>query len=366
MKIARFKQQLVSILVLLSVVFTASCVHRGGGASRSGSGIYQNPNFPSSSDRYSASKKQIETPEAPAPRSVPEALVIPEPPSLSLEGGTIQAEKVKEASGMIRSAFREDVLWVINDDEKNNRGRLYAVGSDGSNLGSFFLTGSHTRDWEDLASFQWKGLAHLLVGDIGDNQGIRSSGTLYVVREPKVIPGRKISPQQKIAWRVRFRFEDGARDCEALAVDPQSGVAYLISKRKKEVGVYQLDISPTDVNSWRVARVAKRVATMASAPAGYESLDDFSSLMRNMALGNQVTALDFSPNGEQAAVLTYSRILLFDKAGKSWERAFLDTPRAIAYPPLYQAESLCFSQDGSALYVCSEGGLSPLYRVEIP
>jgi hypothetical protein len=47
-----------------------------------------------------------------------------------------------------------------------------------------------------------------------------------------------------VAWRVRFRFEDGPRDCEAMAVDPEQPRALLLSKRTEPPVLYELTLLP--------------------------------------------------------------------------------------------------------------------------
>ena len=46
---------------------------------------------------------------------------------------------------------------------------LYAVGSDGGDLGAFRVEGASNYDWEALASFRLQDSAYLLIADVGDS-----------------------------------------------------------------------------------------------------------------------------------------------------------------------------------------------------
>jgi hypothetical protein len=80
----------------------------------------------------------------------------------------------------------------------------------------------------------------------------------------------------------------------------------------------------------------------------------------------QPTGLDFSPDGTIAAMLTYGDVWLFRRrAGQSWAEAFASEPQRLPPHGLMQAEAVCFSRDGHALYVSSEGRAAPLLRYDL-
>src|SRR3546814_8112412 len=48
------------------------------------------------------------------------------------------------------------------------------------------------------------------------------------------------------AWSIAFRWPDGARDCEAVAVDAQRGEVLLISKKRTPPELFALPLRPRD------------------------------------------------------------------------------------------------------------------------
>lgn len=316
----------------------------------------------------------VSSPTLPSVKSAPVELISrtvvldkPEPlllPAVPKEGVTIRNKRLEEISGMVSSSRRADVLWVVNDDEPDEKGRLYAIGRDGSSIASFQIQGAKNYDWEDVSRTRWKGRSYLIVADIGDNRASRNYCRLYFVAEPLVYPQMTTSSSVlalPVERSVIYRYENGPRDCEAMACELSGEWAYFVSKRKSQPEVYRLPLSTVTRDG-----SAELVGHLKPPVLGKEGMDDFSSLMRGIALGNQVTAMDVSPDGRRAALLTYSRILLYEKKGRPWIEVLQDTPKVMGYPPLYQAEALCFSSDSKGLYVCSEGQNSPLYYLPIP
>ena len=98
--------------------------------------------------------------------------------------GHLANPQINEASGMASSRLYPAVLWVINDGGDDPM--LYAVGTDGADLGTFRVDGARNYDWEALASFQLLNTAYLLIADVGDNWEQRKSSSLYVVEEPSI------------------------------------------------------------------------------------------------------------------------------------------------------------------------------------
>ncbi|MGB5257848.1 MAG: hypothetical protein WBN44_11390, partial [Woeseiaceae bacterium] len=135
------------------------------------------------------------------------------PPELqALQIGQLEDGKILEASGLARSQRGQNVLWVINDN--GAREWVHAISPRGKRRGEFDLKKSKNRDWEDLASFTLDDTPYLLVADIGDNEAQHKKRTLYVVEEPLA----EKKGEAKVAWEVDFRYPDGPRDAEAVAV----------------------------------------------------------------------------------------------------------------------------------------------------
>lgn len=154
--------------------------------------------------------------------------------------GTIQSGDIDEASGLAASRKNPYVLWTHND--KGGSARLFAMNIDGTHLGIYNLFGASNRDWEDIAVGPGPvgGLSYIYVGEIGDNDGVHSSIMVYRVPEPQVDANQ--SPVELTVTGVEtitLQYPDGARDAEALMVDPLTKDIYIISKREEHPRLYR-------------------------------------------------------------------------------------------------------------------------------
>ena len=283
--------------------------------------------------------------------------------------GRLADPKISEASGLALSRRRDDLLWALNDGAR--KPRLYALGTDGSDRGRVRVEGAESVDWEDLAAFDWEGRSYLAVADTGDNLSWRRSALLLVIEEPR-LAGERFSSgaTARVAWRFRFRFEDGPRDCEAMAVDPEQPRALLLSKRTEPPVLYELPLLPgepgadgPDPGGRPAPRVARRLGEVPGIPPPTRAdVEEARWLGRYRAMP---TGLDISRDGTLAAVVTYKDAYLFTRAdGEGWAAAFGRRPERIPLPPMPQAEAIAFAADGRALFVTSEKRPAPLFRLD--
>jgi hypothetical protein len=268
----------------------------------------------------------------------------PSPPVVGepVIAGNLQNPEISEASGLASSRLYPGLLWAINDGGADPL--LYAVGIDGADLGTFRVEGASNFDWEALASFRWQDTAYLLIADVGDNWEQRQTVTLYVVKEPVItetgIDNARIAT---IAWQIRFTYEDGPLDCEAVAVDAARQRVFLISKRKFTPVLYELALQPIDQDT---IAVAQRLT----------SVPHF----------NWPTAMDLTPDGLTAVVLTYNNGYLFRRRQKEdWESAFKRKPQRLRFDRLLQQEAVSFGFYGKSIFVTSERVPAPLVRIDL-
>ena len=253
--------------------------------------------------------------------------------------GTITDDRVPEISGMVVSQRADSVLWVLNDS--GDKARIYALHRSGEFLAEVKIENADNDDWEDLASFELDGQPHLLIGDIGANVSDPDQFTLYLVKEP-LLTDEKVDVER----RIDFRYNDGARDCEALAVDPVRGKILLLSKRDVPARLYEIDL----YSKLSLATAYFRgEVTSIPQPTNDEiksNLDKYHA---------QPTALDIRPNNKMA-VLTYRRLFTYDLSSQmSYNDALNDSSRAlIEYPALKQAEAMCVDVDGRSVLITTE------------
>lgn len=262
--------------------------------------------------------------------------------------GLILDPRLDEISGLATSHVHPDTLWVHNDG--GNEPVLYAIGKRGGLLARFRIAGVANTDWEDIAAFDLGGRHYLLIADTGDNGGLRHSAQLHVVEEPKTLADATLTP----AWSIVFRWPDGPRDCEAVAVDAAHGQVLLVSKRHRPPEVFLLPLQPA-----HGVQVARKVGELAGIPAPDPA--ELRDNPRAARIRHQVTAADLSPDGRRLAVLTYSELLVYTRRGdESWGQAVGHAPTVNTLPWLPQAEALSWAPGGQALYATGEAMPAPL------
>ena len=265
--------------------------------------------------------------------------------------GLMSDARLAETSGLAPSRRQPGRFWTLNDGD--NSAELHLMSETGARVASITVDGVRNVDWEDLAGFELDGKPYLLIADTGDNGGIRRSLKLIVVEEPaRVTDGMRLKP----AWTLRFRWPDGARDCEAVAVDAKAGEVLLVSKKRVPPELMRIDL--------RARRGVVQVAEPLDLLDGIVQ-PEASELERNPRFGryrSQVTAADLSPDGRTLAVLNYQAVYLYERgAGAGWAGA-LAQPARLDFAWMPQAEALSFSADGRSLWVAGEQRPSPLIR----
>ncbi len=268
--------------------------------------------------------------------------------------GVFTDPDLDEVSGLAASHAHPGMYWAQNDS--SNSESLIAIKADGSRLATLKIDGVRNIDWEDLDSFDLDGKHYLMLADTGDNGGIRKTLSLIVVEEPAGIrDGDTLRP----AWTIEFRWPDGARDCEATAVDAAKGEILLISKKRVPPELFRLPLRPEPG-----LQTAQLIATL----PGIDQPDQ-AELKKNPIWGryrSQISGADLSPNGRVLAVLNYHSIYLYARQpGEDWPSAMQRAPGILPLPWLPQAEAIAFSLDGQTLMIGSEQRPSPLIRFQV-
>jgi len=254
---------------------------------------------------------------------------------------------VSESSGLAGSLRTPGFFWTHNDS--GDDAYIYALDRRGRDFGRWALPDVFAYDFEDVASFTLDGKPHLLIGDIGNNGLAATVMILYLIEEPVLDPKRpNPDPHAKpkpapVVQVMNYSYYDDHRNCEGLAVDPTSKTILLVSKEKQsECYVYAL---PWPKNDPTKATVARKIATLIIPPA---------------------TAMDVSPDGRRAVVLTYGNAYEYTRGeGEDWAKAFSRKPCEIVVPERIQGESICYGADGKTLYLTSEKLPTPLLEVPV-
>lgn len=273
----------------------------------------------------------------------------------------LQDLRINEASGIARSTFQQDCVWLHNDSvEANNDSgdepRLFLVNiHSGMTKAILRLPDERTLDCEDMCSFVCDGTAWLLIGDIGDNaknRGFANLGAkrppcrLLLIEEPKISPDTAASELIAVVHRAtQFVFDDGARDCESVAVDTDRREILLIAKSKSQpldCGIYRI---PLNLQKGASAAQAEKLGTIDLRSA---------------------TAMDISPDNTRMIVVSSSRGMIIERtADESWGDASQREARVIQLPPQKQGETVCFTEDRDVVLLTSEHPQQPMWRLKL-
>ncbi len=250
--------------------------------------------------------------------------------------------EINESSGLAWSTLNSNVLWTHNDSDDSPR--IFAINLQCEDLGTFHVSGAKAFDWEDMASFTMDEKTYLLIADIGDNGLNRKKYNLYFIEEPLLNKESNSAVKRlEVSKTIQFTYEDGPHNSESVAVDPVKGSVYLISKNIGLGGkVYELPLPEEKSDKMSIA---KKIATLRIS---------------------FVTAMDISPDGLRAVVLTYNHAYEYKRQeNEDWSEAFSRKPRLILMPGRYLGESICYGSDGKTLYLTSEMDPTPLWEVPI-
>lgn len=186
------------------------------------------------------------------------------------------------------------------------------------------------------------GRMYLYAGDIGDNEAKRPSITVYRVAEPVVSAKKTTKVTQNIEFETfTFTYPDGARDAEALLVDPLTQDIYIISKRDKQARIYR-SAAP------QVSGTSRKLEFVTTLP---------------MTL---ITGGDVSHDGSQILLKNYLYVWHWARKGnESLSALFKRAGTRVTYMPEEQGEAICFAAKDDGFYTTSEreegGDAAPIY-----
>lgn len=145
----------------------------------------------------------------------------------------VRIPELIESSGLARSERHDGILWSHNDS--GDVARIFAIGRDGHAAAVVRLAGIDAVDVEAIQALpEPDGDPLLVIGDIGDNKGVRTGPRgssdarpeLYVIREPARLRDATVP----VLTRIRLTYPDGPHDAEALLADPRTRRLYVVTK----------------------------------------------------------------------------------------------------------------------------------------
>ncbi len=138
---------------------------------------------------------------------------------------------VRESSGVAVSQYDSQLLWTHNDGRD---GRVFLVRLSGALAAVVRVVGVEIEDVEDIETGPcppgWEDESCLYLANTGDNGRDRDTYSILVAPEPD--PGADLgsSVRTDVTFtETRFRYPNGSRDAEALAVSPD-GEVFVVTK----------------------------------------------------------------------------------------------------------------------------------------
>ncbi|RYG69681.1 hypothetical protein EON80_09345 [bacterium] len=250
----------------------------------------------------------------------------------------IQDKEIKEGSGLAASRRYPGLLYIHNDS--GDTARVFAVNEKGETVATISFKGIYARDWEDM-TFAGD---YLYVGDIGDNLIIRDAVQIYRFKEPELDPlklGQTIEIEPET---LAVRPIGTPRNAETLLAAPD-GRVWIVSK--------------DEGGSWVFEAQFEAGKTVTFKKVGEKLNFGATGMLTKLATGG-----DFSSDGTRLAIVTYAQLYEW-KLPAPYDIANLSkiTPQIRALPNLKQCESVCYSADGTRIFVSSEGKSAPIYSV---
>ena len=265
------------------------------------------------------------------------------------------AKIIDEASGVEASRRYPGRFYHVDDYSTT----IYVTDLAGGNVQVVRISGGRAVDVEDLALGPCPEGSCLIIADIGDNRAERNILELIVVAELDIYP-----PLVEPLNRVRFRYPDGPRDAEALALHP-NGDIFVVSRKLFPTGneaharLYRLPAA-----QWHARRAGVRTLIRV--------VDlDFRPFADALP-GRLVTAMDVSSDGLRMLLLTYEDAFEFridpedPKLGISEHPSVGPDYTRIELVRLRQQEGVAYAADSKGFIYTTEAGRggAPMMRVD--
>ncbi len=264
--------------------------------------------------------------------------------------GAIKSNEITESSGIAASKCQRQVFWTHNDS--GGGAFLFAINEAGERLGTYKVVGAKNNDWEDIAAFRdARGECFLYVGDIGNNERLRSEMTIYKLKEPTVSAADKSSSKKnpvetEAAQTIKFEYPDIRHDAESLLVHPQTGDVYILSKSlSHSSGVYKLAANYELNETNRLEKVAD--FSVPAVPDGF------------------LTGGDIAPDGKRVVICDYFNgyEIQLPLEAKNFDAIWKQKPVVIDLGAREQGEAIGYAEDGKSIFATSERKNSPLIEV---
>ena len=239
---------------------------------------------------------------------------------------------VDEASGIADSYANPGYLWVEQDS--GNPPELRLIKHDGTIAKNIFIKNSTNRDWEELQVSNGPDASkkYVYVGDIGDNDAVFQSCSIYRFIEPSASTDTVFNFD-----KIDFKYPDMPHDAEAMLIDPSTKDIYIITKRDAVSKIYKI-----------------------AYPQNIASLNTAEFVMDLPYKG--VVGAAISADGKEILLKTYSNIYYY-KGGGTVADVLKQLPLTLSYQVEPQGEAICLTNDNSGFYTLSEKSFAQFVKL---
>ena len=246
-----------------------------------------------------------------------------------LHDQNIISQNLKEISGIVGGIKNDNMLYMIED--KGNDNEVYVFNQTGQYQTKLVIHGVQNIDWEDIAigPGPQDGENYIYIGDIGDNDAVRTSVRIIRFVEPDLSNNSSNAITINDFDIIDFQYPTGPRDAETLLVNPFNKDLIIMTKREAVTRVYFLSYP----------------YNKSMNQATFVGLLPFIRLVGG----------DISSNGQRIAVKNKSTIYYWETVNNNiFETLFRNAPSTVAYAQEPQGESIGFSKDGTSYFTISE------------
>ncbi|MGV3623051.1 MAG: hypothetical protein ACO1OB_19685 [Archangium sp.] len=244
------------------------------------------------------------------------------------DAGRIDSE-LDELSGLVASRARPGVLYAHNDS--GDSPRFFAL-EGGSIVQTFTLADATARDWEDIALGPCPSGTCVYLGDIGDNNFVRTDCAIYRVPEPS-------DETTSVTWeRFPYAFpNDEKHNAETIFMNAQTGVLYLVTK--ENTGVSAVYRFPLPFDATKTAQL--EFVTQLTIPASGDS---------------RLTGGDVNVCGDGVLLRMYNRLVEYrlPEGAATFEDIFQVNPVSVPVADEQQGEAVAYGADGRSYFSASE------------
>ncbi len=266
------------------------------------------------------------------------------------------ANELNEVSGVAASKAHSGVLWVHDDSwwwgtPGNPANPYFYAIDDQGNVLQKYKVGSYNRDWEDICIGPGPDpeTDYLYIGDVGDNNLVRTDLRIIRVKEPCPPSSRQpdIAVQFDEFW---FQYPSGARDCETMLMDRETGILYLVDKNAGG-NVFKFP-GPMD-HAW----TSTNRATLVLVKTGLQPSGN-----------NTITGGDASRDSRRVILRGYGANDMWEfarPASGTFDSIFNQVPSVVPSVGGNQFEAVAYSGTGTFLYTLTENAPQPIYRAPV-